>query len=159
MWPYRWFSYIIGHVTIQMILLMNGLKLLLPTGLRALQVRTELEALVKQVKATRDRMPWGDHVRQWLDVVACLTEKSIAALWHTLLSQWSLLLSELSFHAPPTHPSARWNQYVGPSTSVGENSAWLIRVGQSGHCNSGHKFWCGWADHLKHNYPTTRLEK
>ncbi|GAX80868.1 hypothetical protein CEUSTIGMA_g8303.t1 [Chlamydomonas eustigma] len=29
-------------------------------GLRALQGRTELEALVKQVKATRDRMPWSE---------------------------------------------------------------------------------------------------
>lgn len=28
-------------------------------GLRALQGRKELDALVKQVKITRDRMPWG----------------------------------------------------------------------------------------------------
>ena len=34
-----------------------------PPGLRALQGRTELEALVKQVKATRDRMLWGPKVR------------------------------------------------------------------------------------------------
>ena len=31
-------------------------------GLRALQGRQELEALVNQVKITRDRMPWGAKV-------------------------------------------------------------------------------------------------
>ena len=33
-------------------------------GLRALQSRRELEELVKQVKATRDRMRWGPEVRK-----------------------------------------------------------------------------------------------